>query len=112
MISHHPLIAAGVAWWALLSISVKLDTSALIVGLLPTAAIIVQHFSSRRTARRIAEDARAQVSEVHTIVNSQRTEMGSEIAALKGELTQANERIATLTDRVATMIPPPPAPAT
>lgn len=112
MVAHHPLLTLGATYWALLSIAVKLDTSALIVGVLPTVAVVVQYFLAKHRANEIAADAAAKVAQVHTIVNGQRTETGSKIAALEAELAQANARIGELTDRVATMVPPTPAPAT
>lgn len=106
---HHPLVMAGVAYWSFLStITVKLDLSSLLVGLLPTVAVVVQYWLNRRAQRQIAETARVaseaaaeKVAEVHTIVNQQRTDMIADKAALTNELLQANARITDLTDRLA-----------
>lgn len=86
---HHPLTLAVGAWWSLLAVTVHLDASALLVGLLPTAAVIVQHFLAKRERGRIASDSAGKVAEVHTLVNSQRDE-------LRGELAERDSKIERL----------------
>jgi hypothetical protein len=103
-VHHHPLILTGLAWWALLGFTVKLDASALVVGFAPTLAVIVGYYLAKRTAKQIARDSAVKVQEVHTIVNNQADTYRTEISALKTEINGLREQIALLT--------PKPGPAT
>jgi hypothetical protein len=95
-VHHHPLILAGIVWWAMLSVVVRLDGSALIVGLAPTLAVIVGYTLAKRQAAVIAASAGAQVREVHTLVNSQRDEMMKELAARDAVINGLREQVALL----------------
>jgi len=82
---HHPWVLAGTGYWALLGLTLHLNFGALLVGLLPTVAVVVNYILTKR-----------KVEEVHVIVNSQRTEMvdkintqGTRIHALEEKLTVA-----------------------
>jgi hypothetical protein len=108
VIVHHPWVTAGIAWWALLSVIVRLDPAALLVGLLPTCAVIVQYFLAKRTAKQLARQALAKVQEVHTLVNSQHEAVTNEAVELRALLTAANQRIDALTDVIAVSTPPNP----
>jgi hypothetical protein len=99
-VHHHPFVLLGLAWWALLGFTVKLDASALVVGFAPTLAVIVGYFLAKRNARAIARDAAAKVAEVHTIVNQQASDYRTEITTLKQE-------VAGLREQVALLSPPP-----
>jgi len=65
---HHPWVLAGTGYWALLGLTLHLNFGALLVGLLPTVAVVVNYILTKR-----------KVEEVHVIVNSQRTEMVDKI---------------------------------
>ncbi len=96
---HHPLAAAGVAWWGLLAVVVNLNTGALWIGLAPTIAVVANYYLSGRRARQIAATASSQVAEVHTLVNNRSEQQdekiaaqGVQIAALETELAQLRKR--------------------
>jgi len=65
---HHPWVLAGTGYWALLGLTLHLNFGALLVGLLPTFAVVVNYVLTKK-----------KVEEVHVIVNSQRTEMVDKI---------------------------------
>jgi hypothetical protein len=95
-VHHHPLIITGAAWWALLSVTVRLDPSALIVGLLPTIAVVVNYVLAKRRADQIARDAAAKIGEVHVLVNSQRTDLENQIKDQALQIQALNDRLAAL----------------
>lgn len=97
---HHPLIAAGVAYWALLTVTIRLDWSAIVVGILPTATVVVQYLLARRLARKIASDSASKIGEVHALVNSQHDQLKGDIDGLRAENHALYDRLAAL---------PPPA---
>jgi hypothetical protein len=97
---HHPLLAAGLAWWALLSLTVRLDFGSLIVGVLPTVAVVIQYLLAKKQRQEIARESAEKVAEVHTLVNSQHAE-------LKADLTAKDVRIDALSDKLAASTPGP-----
>ena len=106
---HHPLLASGLAWWALLSLTVHLDFGSLIVGVLPTVAVIVQYVLAKRQrmeiareSMEIARESTEKVAEVHALVNSQHDEMKADLAA-------KDVRIDALSDKLAASTPGRPA---
>ena len=90
---HHPWVLGGVAWWALLSVVVRLDAGALIVGLMPTLAIVVNYWLVRKRTGRLG----AQVAEVHVLVNAQRTVLENRIAQLEETIVSSNKEIPSTT---------------
>lgn len=72
----------------LLAVTVTLDASALLVGLLPTAAVVTQYFLAKRQRTQIARESAVKVAEVHTLVNSQKTELEAKIARLEARLEE------------------------
>ena len=98
--AHHPLLAAGIGWWALLSLTVHLDFGSLIVGVLPTVAVIVQYVLAKRQRTEIARESTEKVAEVHALVNSQHEE-------LKEDLKAKDVRIDALSDKLAASTPGP-----
>lgn len=94
---HHPLLAAGAAWWALLGVTVRLDFGSLIVGVLPTLAVIVNFQLSKRQKTQIAVASTEKIGEVHDLVNHQRDELKAEILTLRTEVDTLHERLALST---------------
>ena len=108
--THHPLILVAVAWWALLAFTLRLDASAIVVGIAPTLAVTVGYFLAQRQRRAIAREAEAaaakaettatqarkKVAEVHKLVNSQRDELEAKNAALEAKNVELEKRISTL----------------
>lgn len=71
-----------IAWWALLGLTLKLDAGALIIGLLPTLAVLVNYWLVHRQGRKLT----AKVDEVHVLVNSQMTTALNRIVELEKKL--------------------------
>lgn len=59
MIFHHPLITLGVAWWALVAVTLQLDQGTLIVSLTsvigPSLAVTLAYRLNKRSQRAIDE---------------------------------------------------------
>jgi hypothetical protein len=88
-VDHHPLLVCGVIWWALLAYTVNLDAGALWIGLAPTLAVVANFYLSGRRARAIERRAKAQVGEVHELVNSRAEQQDKKIAALEARLAES-----------------------
>jgi hypothetical protein len=58
---HHPLVAAGFGWWAMLGVVVNLDAGTLILGLAPTLAVAANYHFSKRQRNEIRKEATAAV---------------------------------------------------
>jgi predicted negative regulator of RcsB-dependent stress response len=103
-VTHHPLAIAGVAWWALVGFTVRLDASGLVVGLLPTVAVVANYYFQKRQREQIRQEALKHVAEAQAVateakqtadatnhmVNSQKDALEARIAALEAKLRAAH----------------------